>query len=60
MPLLAFMVDERLMQSIFHSINKPAICRLVCQGSITHISGLIYEETDGVVCHYSHSWSMRD
>jgi hypothetical protein len=30
-------------------ITKPAICRLACRDGVKHISGLIYEETRGVL-----------
>ena len=40
-----------LRNSIF-GISKPAIRRLARQGGVKRISGLIYEETQGVLIHF--------
>ena len=39
----------KVLRDNIQSITKPAICRLARRGGVKRISGLIYEETRGVL-----------
>ncbi|XP_074840145.1 histone H4-like [Carettochelys insculpta] len=38
---------RKVLRDNIQGITKPAICRLAHRGGVKHISGLIYEETQG-------------
>ncbi|XP_032641580.1 histone H4-like [Chelonoidis abingdonii] len=40
---------RRVLRDNIQGITKPVICHLACQGGVKPISGLIYEETRGVL-----------
>ncbi|KAH9468841.1 hypothetical protein Pst134EA_009370 [Puccinia striiformis f. sp. tritici] len=40
---------RKILRDNIQGITKPAIQRLACQGGVKRISGLIYEETRGVL-----------
>ncbi|KAI9630733.1 hypothetical protein PSHT_03710 [Puccinia striiformis] len=41
--------EPSILRDNIQGITKPAIQRLACQGGVKRISGLIYEETRGVL-----------
>ena len=43
---------RRVLRDSISGISKPAICRLVRQGGVKRLSGLIYEETKCVLRHF--------
>ncbi|KAM9146879.1 LOW QUALITY PROTEIN: histone H4-like [Pangshura tecta] len=41
--------NRKVLRNNIQGITKPAIRRLACHGGVKRISGLIYEETHGVL-----------